>query len=90
MAGGWDDFEATQAPDDAQAEALDKIFFDCFTTDAGKKVLAYWKQRFLDQPVCVPGAGAEVGFHREGQNSVAREAIGRVRRAMTPKGATNG
>lgn len=86
---GWDDFTEAKVPDEAQVDLLDKLFVECFATEPGRKVLAYWKLKYLDQPVCVPGAGAEVGFHREGQNSLVREVMTRVRRGLTPKGANN-
>lgn len=83
----WDDLNEAPVglPTDAQQELIDKMFVDVFNNPAGKKMLAYWNRKYLNQPVCIPGAGADAGFHREGQNSVVREAIQRLNRGLTPK-----
>lgn len=90
---GWDDLDAIGQGEDAlpdpnkpdAIELVDKIFVDALNTPQGQRLLRFWKKHYLDQPVCVPGAGAEVGYHREGQNSVIREAIQRLTRGLTPK-----
>jgi hypothetical protein len=83
----WDDLDASgeAPPDDNKLELVDKLFVEALNTVPGKKLLAYWKRKYLDEPVCVPGASADHGFHREGQNSVIREAIQRLNRGLTPK-----
>jgi hypothetical protein len=90
---GWDELDALAAageplPDPDKPDALeevDNIFVAALNNPAGQRLLRFWKKQYLDQPVCVPGAGAEVGFHREGQNSVVREAIQRLIRGTQPK-----
>jgi len=82
----WEDLEDVKLPP-AGSDLTDKLFVDALNNVPGKKLLAYWKRTYLDQPVCVPGAGADAGFHREGQNSVVREALNRMTRELTPKGA---
>jgi len=84
---GWDDLDDVKLPPAADLDLTDKLFVEALHTPAGRKLLAYWKRTYLDQPVCAPGSSADFGFHREGQNSVVREALTRMARAMTPKGA---
>jgi hypothetical protein len=86
-ANGWDDLDAGAVvlPADDRQELIDKLFVSALNNEPGKKLLAHWKRKYLDQPVCVPGASADHGFHREGQNSVIREAIQRLNRGLTPK-----
>jgi hypothetical protein len=83
----WDDIdtEAVILPADDQADLIDKLFVDALNTPNGRKLLAYWKRQYMDQPVCVPGASADHGFYREGQNSLIREVITRLNRGLTPK-----
>lgn len=81
----WDDLDAVRLPESNNVELIDKLFVDALNTGPGKKLLAHWKRTYLDQPVCVPGASADHGFHREGQNSVIREAIQRLNRGLIPK-----
>jgi hypothetical protein len=83
---GWDDFDEVKLPPAGEIDLTDKLFVEAFNTASGKKLLAYWKRQYLDQPVCAPGSSADFGFHREGQNSIVREALSRMQRAMTPKG----
>lgn len=87
MSNGWDDIEADGIvlPADDQNELIDKLFVSALNNEPGKKLLAYWKRKYLDQPVCVVGASADYGFHREGQNSLIREAMMRLNRGLTPK-----
>lgn len=79
----WDDFDPQEQS--ADPDLTDKLFVDALNNPAGKKLLAYWKSRYLDHPVCVPGAGADQGFFREGQNSLIREALLRLKRGTEPK-----
>lgn len=82
----WDDFDPTPPDDSAGSQDLtDKLFVDALNNPAGKKLLAYWRARYLDQPVCTPGAGADAGFYREGQNSLIRESLMRLKRGTEPK-----
>jgi hypothetical protein len=81
----WDDFDPTPPDDTADQNLTDKLFVDALNNPAGKKLLGYWKARYLDQPVCTPGAGADHGFHREGQNSLIRDALLRLKRGTEPR-----
>jgi hypothetical protein len=79
---------AIPAPDQPAAvtnDSIDKFFVEAFNNQIGMRILRYWKHTYLDQPVCMPGSGVEVGFHREGQNSIIREALMRINRGLTPK-----
>jgi hypothetical protein len=54
---------------------LQDTFFNCFNTEAGKKVLEHLEDKHLKKPVAVPGMG-EVGnqfaYYREGENNAIR------------------
>jgi len=84
---GWDDLDEVKLPPADAVDLTDKLFADALMTPAGKRLLAYWKRTYLDKPVCEVGAGSDAGFHREGQNYIVREALNRIARATTPKGA---
>ena len=82
---GWDGVNAEAQP--VKLEPLDLMremdlnFKRTFTTPAGKKVLAHLHAQTLDQPSWSPGGDASFGYAREGQNSIVREIIQRVKRA---------
>ena len=60
-----------------QADVLEKrnsIFRACFSTPAGKEVLAYLQEKYLSKPVCVID-NVYYGYVREGQNNVVREIL---------------
>ncbi len=60
-----------------QADAIEKrnsIFRACFSTPAGKEVLAYLQEKYLSKPVCVID-NVYYGYVREGQNDVVREIL---------------
>jgi len=78
---GWEgltDLEVDNKP--PEASELDKNFFRTFQTEDGEKVLRYLKTCTIDQPTWTPGADASHGYLREGQNSITREIINRLRR----------
>ena len=78
---GWEgltDLEVDNKP--PEASELDKNFFRTFQTEDGEKVLQYLKTFTIDQPTWTPGADASHGYLREGQNSIIREIINRIRR----------
>lgn len=60
-----------------QADVLEKrnsIFRACFSTPAGKEVLAYLQEKYLSKPVCVID-NVYYGYVREGQNDVVRAIL---------------
>ena len=78
---GWEgltDLEVDNKP--PGPSELDKIFFRTFQTEDGEKVLQYLKTCTIDQPTWTPGADASHGYLREGQTSIIREIINRLRR----------
>tara|TARA_R100000278_G_C5371245_1_gene128989 strand:+ start:257 stop:433 length:177 start_codon:yes stop_codon:yes gene_type:complete len=52
----------------------------CFSTEEGQKVLQHLQSITIDQPAWTPGAEPSYGYAREGQNSIVREIIQRMRR----------
>lgn len=60
-----------------QADVLEKrnsIFRACFSTPAGKEVLAYLQEKYLSKPVCMID-NVYYGYVREGQNNVVRAIL---------------
>ena len=85
---GWDGVDAEAAPLPLQSvnvmRNLDLMFKRTFTSPHGKKVLEHLHQKTLDQPCWQPGAHESFGYAREGQNSIVREIIQKVKRADEP------
>lgn len=86
---GWDGVNANDQQMKIQNQKLqselDKLFFETFNTEPGKKLMIYLRSRYLEQPCFVPNADPSYGYLREGQNSIIREIELRVRRANEPK-----
>ena len=79
---GWDFFEAR--PDDpakpAAKQDIDILIARTFSTEEGRQVLAWLRERTIETPAWVPGQEASFGFAREGQNSIVREIERRMER----------
>lgn len=78
---GWDDFEPQAPVDEEPAQNIDLLMARTFSTEEGKKVLAWMRDRYLEQPCWQPGADPSLGQWREGQNAVIRDIEGRIRKA---------
>jgi len=82
---GWDGVDAEAAPLRLEnvnvMREMDLAFKRTFDSPHGKKVLKHLNDQTLDQPCWQPGADASFGYAREGQNSIVREIIQRVKRA---------
>jgi len=79
---GWDDLEGSeQFEPDQKGVDLNLMFARTFSTDEGKKVLAWMRDFYLEQPCWEPGADTSLGLFREGQNSVIRDIETRMRKA---------
>ena len=78
----WDGID-DPPPANFQQEAteLDKTYFRTFTTEDGKKVLDHLISITINQPSWIPGVDASNGYAREGQNSIVREILGKMRRS---------
>tara|TARA_A100001015_G_C15026702_1_gene730895 strand:+ start:2279 stop:2572 length:294 start_codon:yes stop_codon:yes gene_type:complete len=59
---------------------IDKTYMRVFSSEEGQKVLEHLKSITIDQPAWTPGAEPSFGYSREGQNSIVREIIQRMRR----------
>ena len=64
----------------AQPSQLDFLYANVFNTADGQKVLEHLKSVTIDQPSWFPGDDPSIGYSREGQNSIVREIITRLRR----------
>ena len=64
----------------AQPSQLDFLYANVFNTADSQKVLEHLKSVTIDQPSWFPGDDPSFGYSREGQNSIVREIITRLRR----------
>lgn len=78
---GWDDFEPQAPVVEEPAQNIDLLMARTFSTEEGKKVLAWMRDRYLEQPCWQPGADPSLGQWREGQNAVIRDIEGRIKKA---------
>lgn len=78
---GWDDFEPQAPVVEEPAQNIDLLMARAFSTEEGKKVLAWMRDRYLEQPCWQPGADPSLGQWREGQNAVIRDIEGRIKKA---------
>lgn len=79
---GWDDLEGlAEFEPDQKGVDLNLMFARTFSTDEGKKVLAWMREFYLENPCWEPGADTSLGVFREGQNSVIRDIETRMRKA---------
>ena len=79
---GWDDLEGSaEFEPDQKGVDLNLMFARTFSTDEGKKVLAWMRDFYLENPCWEPGADTSLGVFREAQNSVIRDIETRMRKA---------
>jgi hypothetical protein len=79
---GWEDLEGSQEFEpDQKGVDLNLMFARTFGTDEGKRVLAWMREFYLEQPCWQPGTDQSLGVFREGQNSVIRDIETRIRKA---------
>lgn len=80
---GWDELEAeeyTGEPHDKNDD-INRLILRVFATEEGQRLLSWWRDNLLEQPVAVPGSSPDFAFYREGQNSVVRDLEARIKRA---------
>jgi hypothetical protein len=82
---GWDELEAQVSvqEDDLPKMDIDLLMARAFGTEEGMKVLAWMREKYLEQPCWHPGADASLGQWREGQNAVIRDIEARIRKAKS-------
>lgn len=80
---GWDDLEGGSQVIELDQKHIDinLLIARTFSTDEGKKVLAWLRESYLEQPCWQPGTDSSFGQWREGQNTVIREIEARIKRA---------
>jgi hypothetical protein len=82
--------EATSKKNQEFQTELNRQFAICFSTPTGRKVLEYLKGVTIEQPTWYPnghnGATAvQMGFMREGQNSITNDIIQRITNSTKKK-----
>jgi hypothetical protein len=82
---GWDDLEQVPLPVEDSAMDIDLLMARTFGSEEGKKVLAWMRYRYLEQPCWQPGADSSLGQWREGQNAVIRDIEARIKKAKSRK-----
>lgn len=81
---GWEELEALdqQASENhGKSDDTNKLMLRVFGNEDGQRLLAWWREHLLEQPVAVPGSSPDFAFFREGQNSVIRDLEARIKRA---------
>ena len=81
---GWDDLLDADnehlTKSQSSQEEINTAFVRCFSTEAGQTVLEFLLSLTLDQPSWYPGEDASLGYAREGQNSIVREIVKRIKK----------
>jgi len=79
---GWEGLDATPNPTaHLEPTDLDKLYHKVFSTEDGKKLLLHLKKTYLDAPTWTPGYENSFGYFRDGQNTIIREILLKLRRA---------
>ena len=83
----WEELEAQVKPLELDQKTVDIniLIARTFGTDNGKKVLAWLREVYLEQPCWQPGADASFGQWREGQNTVIRDIEARIRKSRNDR-----
>ena len=77
---GWDGIDDPEMVFHNELSEIDKVYMRVFSSEEGQKVLNHLRSITIDQPAWTPGSDASFGYSREGQNSIVREIIQRMRR----------
>jgi|TARA_Y100001937_G_scaffold126163_1_gene194756 hypothetical protein len=77
---GWDGIDDPYVVFKNEPSEIDKTYLRVFSSEEGQKVLEHLKSITIDQPAWTPGSDPSFGYAREGQNSLVREIIQRMRR----------
>jgi|TARA_S200002703_G_C3780144_1_gene240356 hypothetical protein len=79
---GWEGLDATPNPHQRiEPTELDKLYQRVFSSQDGKKLLIHLKATYLDIPTWTPGYEHSYGYFRDGQNTIIREILSKIRRA---------
>tara|TARA_Y100001937_G_scaffold62770_1_gene86156 strand:+ start:3880 stop:4173 length:294 start_codon:yes stop_codon:yes gene_type:complete len=79
---GWESIDGPPNPFPPEPSEIDKIYTRVFSSEDGQKVLDHLKAITIDQPAWTPGAEPSFGYAREGQNSIVREIVQRIKRCI--------
>lgn len=80
---GWDEIEEMtgEGKPHSKNDDINKLILRVFATEDGQRLMAWWRENLLEQPVAVPGSSSDFAYYREGQNSVIRDLEARIKRA---------
>ena len=79
---GWEGLDATPNPNQTiEPTELDKLYQRVFSSNDGKKLLIHLKKTYLDTPTWTPGYDSSFGYFRDGQNTIIREILIKMKRA---------
>ena len=79
---GWESIDGPPTPFPPEPSEIDKIYTRVFSSEDGQKVLDHLKAITIDQPAWTPGAEPSYGYAREGQNTIVREIVQRIKRCI--------
>lgn len=81
----WDSLNDAPEINEQSISDDDLLVAKVFVTKDGHELIELLKSRTLDQPTFVPGEDASYGYFREGQNSIIREIIQKIKRVQNQK-----
>jgi hypothetical protein len=79
------DGDGADKPADGLDYEMAAVYDACFSTPAGRAVLADMRKKYVEVSRFVPGAGADYGYYREGMAQAVFEIEDYVRMAKGPR-----
>jgi len=88
----WESLEAITDRDNEvrQASEIATMYFSCFGTDAGQRVLEDLVNKFLTKPIVRPGEDAFAQGIREGRSDLIRQILIQIEYAKNPQSTESG
>jgi len=88
----WESLEAITDRDNEvrQASEIATMYFSCFGTDAGQRVLEDLVNKFLTKPIVRPGEDNFAQGVREGRADLIRQILIQIEYAKNPQSTESG
>lgn len=88
----WESLEAitNREQEERQASDIATMYFSCFGTDAGQRVLEDLVNKFLTKPIVRPGEDAFSQGIREGRSDLIRQILIQIEYAKNPQSNESG